>query len=514
MDKLAAFSIPALVQAAANGFGDKICAIAPGRTVTFREFATDVAAIAGHLEAVGLVAGDRVAILDVNSLDFLETLCALGVMGAVAVPLNYRQRVPEHRFQIEDSGARLLLANARYAAEAEELASVLALGWRPIDATNPPGPPGPSGAAAAGQFRSTDPDPATALAICYTSGTTGRPKGAVIDQFTATLRALTIMYELRLGPDDVMHMTTPMFHISCLILSLAALQRGATQLILPQFDYETTTAAMRAHKVTFINTVPTILSMALARDDFTPDVLAGLRLIMYTGAPMGLPLLHELMGVYRGGLVQFLGQTEDLPQTVLTPEDHRNALDGIAPDRLKSAGRPCAGVNLMICDDAGNPVTRGEIGEIATRAGTAMSGYWNLPDETADTLRDGWIFSGDLGCQDADNYVYLAGRTKHMIIRGGENVYPSEVEPVLLAAPGVRDAVVLGLPDETWGEIVVAAVTPDGKGADAEAIIAHCKRQLASYRCPERIYFVDEMPLNAAGKVLRHVLLDRIAGQA
>jgi acyl-CoA synthetase (AMP-forming)/AMP-acid ligase II len=507
---LAAYSIPALVQAAANGFGDKTCAIAPERTVTFRQFAADVASIAGHLEALGIVPGDRVAILDVNSLNFLETLCALGVLGAIAVPLNYRQRVPEYRFQLEDSSARLLLANSRYAAEAGELASSLTLGWRAIDDATQIGLPG---TAADGLIRLTDPNPATPLAICYTSGTTGRPKGAVIDQFTANLRALKIMYDLRLGSDDVMHMTTPMFHISCLILSLAALQRGAVQLILPQFDYETTMAAVREHKVTFINTVPTILSMALARDDFTPEVLAGLRLIMYTAAPMSLPLLRKLMSVYKGELIQFLGQTEDLPQTVLTPEDHRKALAGIAAGRLESIGLPSAGVDLAICDDAGDPVPRGEIGEIVTRGGTAMSGYWNLPDETAAALKDGWIYTGDLGYEDADGYVYLAGRKKHMIIRGGENVYPSEVEPVLLGAPGVRDAVILGLPDETWGEIVIAAVTRDSNDADAEAIIAHCKRHLASYRCPERVYFVDEMPLNAAGKILRHVLLGKISGQ-
>ena len=511
MDNLAAYSIPALVAAAGNGFGDKICAIAPERTVTFREFAADVAAIATHFEGLGIAAGDRVAILDVNSLNFLETLCALGVLGAVAVPLNYRQRVPEHRFQIADSGARLLLANSRYAAAADELAPSLALGWRAIDDATQIGLPGTQ---TGGLIRLTDPDPATPLAICYTSGTTGRPKGAVIDQYTAYLRALKIMHDLGLGSDDVMHMTTPMFHISCLILSLAALQRGATQVILPQFDYETTMAAVRKHKVTFINTVPTILSMALARDDFTPDVLAGLRLIMYTAAPMSLPLLRKLMGVYQGDLVQFLGQTEDLPQTVLTPQDHRNALAGIAPGRLESVGRPCAGVDLMICDDAGDPVAPRQIGEIVTRAGTAMSGYWNLPEETADTLKDGWIYSGDLGYRDADGYVYLAGRKKHMIIRAGENVYPSEVEPVLLEAPGVRDAVILGLPDETWGEIVVAAVVPEGDGADAAAIIAHCKSQLASYRCPERIIFVEEMPVNAAGKVLRHELVNQVLAQS
>ena len=270
-----------------------------------------------------------------------------------------------------------------------------------------PGTPGD------GPVRLTDPDPATPLAICYTSGTTGRPKGAVIDQYTGNLRALKIMYDLRLGPDDVMHMTTPMFHISCLILSLAALQRGATQVILPQFDYEATMAAVQAHKVTFINTVPTILSMAMARDDFTPEVFAGLRLIMYTAAPMSLPLLRKLMEVYKGDLIQFLGQTEDLPQTVLTPEDHHNALAGISPERLESVGRASGAVDLMVCDDDGNPVAEGEIGEIATRAGTAMSGYWNLPEETEKALKNGWIYTGDLGYLDADGYVYLAGRKKH-----------------------------------------------------------------------------------------------------
>ncbi len=518
MENLAAFGIAALVQAAANGYGDKTCAITPERTVTFRQFAADVAAIADNLEGLGIAPGERVAILDVNSLNFLETLCALGVLGAIAVPLNYRQRLPEYRFQVEDSGARLLLANSRYATEAGELAPSLELGWRAIDEAGQIGLPG---TLTEGPIRLPGRQPATPLAICYTSGTTGLPKGAVIDQFTASLRAFRLMYDLRLGPDDVMHMTTPMFHISCLMLSLAALQRGAAQLILPQFDYEPTMAAVREHKVSFINTVPTILSMTLARDDFTPEVLAGLRLIMYTAAPMSLPLLQKLMSVYKGDLVQFLGQTEDLPQTVLTPEDHRNALAGIAPGRLESIGQPSAGVDLAICDDAGEAVPSGEIGEIVTRAGTAMSGYWNLPEETAATLKEGWIRSGDLGYRDADGYIYLAGRKKHMIIRGGENVYPSEVEPVLLRAPGVRDAVILGLPDETWGEIVIAVVTRDGSDGDAEtgaetgaaAIIAHCKRHLASYRCPERIFFVAEMPLNAAGKILRHVLLDEIAGQ-
>lgn len=509
-DGIAGPDVAALVRAAADGYADKPCAIAPERTVTFRAFADEVAAMAAGLSRHGVSPGDRVALLDVNTLDFLQAICALATMGAVAVPLNYRQREPEHRFQIEDSGARLLLAGRRYAATAEALAPTLELGCLALDDVGfrghgraPRGSAAERPAARAG----------LPLAICYTSGTTGRPKGAVIDQFTVAFRALKLMYDLRLGPDDVMHMTTPMFHISCLILSLAAIQRGATQVIVPQFDYEATTAAMLRHRVTFINTVPTILSMMLARADFRPEILSGLRLIMYTAAPMSLPLLRKLASVYKGDLVQFLGQTEDLPQTVLTPEDHRNALAGIAPHRLESVGRPCANVELMICNDAGEALPPGDIGEIVTRGATAMSGYWNLAEESARTLKDGWIFSGDLGYRDEDGYVYLAGRKKHMIIRGGENVYPSEVEPVLLDAPGVRDAVVLGLPDDTWGEIVVAAVVPDGPSPDATAIIGHCRSRLASYRCPERVVFVDELPLNAAGKVVRHVLVEHVTRQ-
>jgi len=511
MDHLQAYSLPAMLRAAVAAHGARLCVVTPARRVSFRAFEREARAMARDLSAAGVHSGDRVAILDVNSLAFLEALCALSMIGAAAVPLNYRQTAAEHRFQIRDSGARLLLAAERYLDTARDLRDDLALGARSLDEAARAAEIAAS--AEQGELEGAAPiDPATPLAVCYTSGTTGRPKGAVIDQFTATTRALRIMYELRLGPDDVMHMTTPMFHISCLILSLAGLQRGAGQLILPQFDYERTIPALRAHGVTFINTVPTILSMALARPDFTPDAFAGLRLIMYTAAPMSLPLLQRWTAVYQGDLIQFLGQTEDLPQTALTPEDHRAALADGDAERLTSVGRACAGVELKICDEDGRELPDGEIGEIATRSGMAMSGYWNLPEETARTLREGWIFTGDLGRRDADGYVYLAGRKKQMIIRGGENVYPAEVEPIVLATDGVRDAVVLGLPDPTWGEIVAAAVVlADGaEGLDAQTIIRHCRAHLAGFRCPERVYFFDELPLNAAGKVDRQALLSEI----
>ena len=505
---LADLSIPALVRAGAAGFGDKACVIAPERSVTFREFAQDIAAIAETLSGMGVGFGDRVGILDTNSLNFLETICALGTMGAIAVPLNYRQREPELRYQLEDSGARLLLANSRYETDAETLGRGLELGWRAIDSAEALGlaRSAPSGGDEIPHL--ADRPGNTPFAICYTSGTTGRPKGSVIDQKCVHMRALKLLLELRLHPDDVTHSTTPMFHISCLVLSLMAVMRGATQVILPQFEMEATLGAIKRHDVTFINAVPTMLAMILDRPGFAASDFASIRTIMYTAAPIGLPLLKRVMAVYKGGLVQFLGQTEDLPQTVLTPEDHRRALDGEHPERLSSIGRACMGVEVTICGDDGEPLRQGETGEIVTRGGTGMTGYWGLEDETAKTLREGRIFSGDLGRQDEDGYVYLAGRKSQMIIRGGENVYPAEVETVLLSAPGVKDGVILGLPDETWGEIVIAVVVPSGPERDEKPVIDFCRERLASYKSPERVVFRDSLPYNAAGKVMRHVLLE------
>ena len=478
--------------------------------MTFREFSRDIAAIAGTLADWGVAAGDRVGILDTNSLNFLETICALGTIGALAVPLNYRQREPELRYQLGDSGARLLLANSRYEPDAQTLGRDLDLGWRTIDSAEAMGLGNAARLGGDEMPRFEDRAGNTPFSISYTSGTTGRPKGAVIDQKCVHMRALKLLLELRLHSDDVIHSTTPMHHISCLVLSLMAVMRGATQVILPQFEIEAPLGAIKRHDVTFINTVPTMLAMILDRPGFEASDFAAIRTIMYTAAPIGLPLLKRVMAVYKGDLVQFLGQTEDLPQTVLPPEDHRRALNGEHGDRLSSIGRACMGVELTICGDDSKPVRHGETGEIVTRGGTAMTGYWGNEDESAKTLREGHIFSGDLGWQDEDGYVTLAGRKAQMIIRGGENVYPAEVETVLLSAPGVRDGVILGLPDQTWGEIVVAIVVPTGPERDETAIIAFCRERLASYKSPERVIFRDALPYNAAGKVMRNELLESL----
>lgn len=487
----------------------------------YRRFGARIRRMAAFLRSRGVGPGERVAILEWNTAAFLEAYFAAAGLGAILVPLNVRLAPPEQARVLAHCGARWLLASSGFAdtigralEESETTATLRGILW--LDAR--PQEPVSRGLgleehAYAALRDAGEPafEPARVSAsdvahLYYTSGTTGRPKGAVIDQKCAHMRALKLLLELRLHPDDVLHFTTPMFHISCLVMSLMGLMRGATQAVLPQFELEATLSLLRRGQVTFMNTVPTMLSMILDRPGFTPADFGRLRTIMYTAAPISLPLLRRLLEVYRGDLVQFLGQTEDLPQTVLTPEDHRRALAG-GDARLGSVGRPCMGVELQILDGAGHPLPRGSVGEIATRGGTAMSGYWGQKEETARTLSEGWVHSGDLGVQDADGYVTLAGRKKHMIIRGGENVYPAEVEAILMQAPGVRDGVILGLPDERWGETIVAVVAATADRRDGDGVIAHCRRHLASYKCPERVIYRDALPYNAAGKILRHVLL-------
>jgi acyl-CoA synthetase (AMP-forming)/AMP-acid ligase II len=289
------------------------------------------------------------------------------------------------------------------------------------------------------------------FAICYTSGTTGRPKGAVLAQRSAYRRGAKFIAEYGFESNDVFQIATPMFHISAINLQFAGIMQGCTLVIRPQFHLLDTMRCVRENNATFLLVVPTMLAMMADEPDFGVDYFGRVRLIMYTAAPMSPPLLRKVMQVYRGDMVQALGQTEDLPQCILNAEDHRTAFAG-GSKRLESVGRPAIGVDLKICGDDGRALAAGQIGEIVTRGGTAMAGYWNDPGATALTLRDGWVHSGDLGYRDEHGYVFLAGRKKHLIIRGGENVYPAEVERALLEAPGVQDAVVVGLPDDRWAK--------------------------------------------------------------
>jgi acyl-CoA synthetase (AMP-forming)/AMP-acid ligase II len=292
--------------------------------------------------------------------------------------------------------------------------------------------------------------------------------------------------------------------------------RGYSTLILPQFDADAVLSWMQSGRLTGVFLVPTMVSTLLDHPEVRARPYADLRSIVYGGAPMSPALLRRAIDVFGCDFINAFGAaTEGGLQSVLTSADHRRALDGAA-HLLGSIGKPAFGVELRIVDDSGADVPRGEVGEIITRSDPVMSGYLGMPDESARALRDGWFWAGDLARMDDEGYLYLAGRSKDLIIRGGENIYPVEIESVLADHPSVAQVAVVGRPDEHWGEVVVAVVTgePGGPAPDAEQLREHCRAHLAAYKVPADVVVVEAMPLNASGKILKRTLREQLSAPA
>jgi fatty-acyl-CoA synthase len=273
---------------------------------------------------------------------------------------------------------------------------------------------------------------------------------------------------------------------------------------------------MQSGRLTGAFLVPTMISTLLEHPDVTAGSYDELRSIIYGGAPMSPALLRRALDVFGCDFINAFGAaTEGGLQSVLSSADHRRALAG-APHLLGSIGKPAFGVEMRIVDDTGADVPRGEVGEIITRSDPVMNGYLEMPEESARAIRDGWFWGGDLARMDDDGYLYLAGRSKDMIIRGGENIYPVEIETVLADHPSVAQVAVVGRPDEHWGEVVVAVVTgdPGGPAPDPEVLREHCRAHLAAYKVPAAVVVVDAMPLNASGKILKRTLRERLSTAA
>jgi len=279
--------------------------------------------------------------------------------------------------------------------------------------------------------------------------------------------------------------------------------------VLPQFDAETVLWWLQDGGITGCTLIPTMISAILALPGARQRPYPRLESMMYGGAPMTPALLREIIDTFGCDLFNGFGAgTEAGGQTMLYPEDHVAALNG-KEHLLGSIGKPIMGVDLRLCDDLLNDVPRGEIGEIVTRSETVMSGYYDQPELTARSVVDGWFRAGDMARMDDEGYLYLATRKADMIIRGGENVYPVEIESILLDHPTVRDAVVVGLPDDHWGEVVGAAVLlEDGAALDVEALRAFCRERLASYKVPEHVGAFTDLPKNATGKYLKGEVAD------
>ena len=483
-----------------------------GRTRSWGEVNTASEELAGGLRRVGVKAGDRVAILAFNCDRYVEIFFAVWRLSAAVVPLNTRWSRDEVRYALADSTPTVLVVDDVFAGWIDDL-GVVDAGIEVVHIGNAAAPAGATGYDAL----RTGVTPFTALGgggedmagIFYTGGTTGHPKGVMLchTSLVATLLAG------RMGDDanteDVAILCVlPMFHLAGAQLTIAAAIAGRQLIMHAAFDPGAIIDCIAHDRIDTLSLVPAMWGMLIAHPKAQDADLTSLRNALYGASPMPEGTLRRLIArLPDARFAQGYGQTETAGIcTLLGPEDH----DPVGPNavRLKSAGQPILFAELRIVGEDGQPLPRGDVGEIAIRSAGNMLGYWNRPEETVATLRDGWIMSGDAGFMDADGYVFIVDRTKDMIISGGENIYSAETESALSTHPDVLECVVIGVPDEKWGERVHAIVRPrPGSAAAPDARIAHCKARIAGFKCPGSIEFREApFPISAAGKVLKREL--------
>ena len=484
-----------------------------GRRTSFAEFDVLTNRVANGLKALGVRPRERIAYLGKNSDVYFELLLGAMKANVVMTPVNWRLAAPEIAFIVADCKAPVLFVGPECLAQIQSIRAqvpqlrmvVAAEGgsmewqdysaWRDAQSSDDP------------RVEISRQDVAIQL---YTSGTTGKPKGAMLSHAN-----LLNLLENGDGAkadwntwtqDDVSLVAMPVFHIGGSGWGLLGLYHGARGVIAREFDPTRVLDFIEHDKITKIFMVPAAMQFVVRQPRARSVDFSRLKHILYGASPIPAALLKECIDVFGCGFVQLYGMTETTGTIVaLPPEDHVEGLD-----RMRSAGKALPGVELAILDVDGKQLPAGEVGEIATRSGSNMVGYWNLPEATAKTIgRDGWLRTGDAGYLDKDGYLYVQDRIKDMIISGGENIYPAEVESAVCDHPDVAEAAVIGVPDDTWGEAVKAVVVlKPGKQASASDIISFTRTHIAAFKTPKTVDFIEALPRNASGKILRRHLRD------
>ncbi|QXC62463.1 long-chain fatty acid--CoA ligase [Aquihabitans sp. G128] len=466
--------------------------------------------VASSLLALGLEPGDRVAVQLPNLPQFVFTYFAALKAGLVLVPLNPLLRLPEVEYHLRDSGAKVLVTFAPMGAEAAQAAAKVG-DVRTYAVTLPGDDTRPDGTLAFDELylgedtRDIAPlSPDETAVLLYTSGTTGRPKGAELTHFQLFMAATTGGNLFGYQQDDVALAVLPLFHVFGLSSVLStAVRFGGTIVLVPRFELEPVLTAMQDRRCTVFLGVPTMY-VALLQADTSAYDLSALRVGISGGAAIPGEIIRAFEEKFPGVVVlegYGLSETSAIA-TFNESAEHR---------RVLSIGRPMWGVEVRIVDGDDGELPRGEehIGEIVIRGHNVMKGYWGKPEATAEAMRGGWFHTGDLGYRDADGYFFIVDRKKDMIIRGGFNVYPREIEEVLFAHPAVAEAAVIGKPDDRLGEEVVAVISlKPGAEATAEEVIAFTKEQLAAYKYPREVRIVAELPKGPTGKILKTELRD------
>ena len=479
------------------------------RTVTFAELDARSNQVANALGAEGVGSGDRVAILDKNSLEYFELLFGGGKVNAVNVAVNWRLAPPEIAQILEDSAARILVVGQEFAPVLDAIVDDLTSAKKIVVV---------GGDAGYDSFEDwVDAHSATDTGInsgpgdvcfqLYTSGTTGLPKGVMI----TNANLFTVMpaaADWGLKPESVNLVAMPLFHIGGSGYAMVGMFAGCHSILLREVDPVAMLQLIPEKRVTNMFAVPAVLQFMLMVPGVDEIDFSSLDTVCYGASPISVEVLAGSIKTFGSKFIQLYGMTETTGAIVaLLPDDHDPG--GPGEYKLRAAGKAMLGVELRIVDpDTGGDAAIGEVGEIWTRSGQNMLGYWRKEDETKNTITDeGWLKTGDAGYLDADGYLFIHDRVKDMIISGGENIYPAEIENCLMSHPGVADVAAFGVPSDKWGETVHALVVK-APGADPtpEEIIAFARERLAHFKCPTGVGFIDALPRNPSGKILRREL--------
>ena len=480
---------------------------------TYNDMLDHVQKMAGALQRLGVGDNDMVAVLMLNNRTYMELMFGSVWAGGIVVPLNTRLAPPELIFQMNDCKAKVLVIDDAFVPMLEAFEGKLETVEHILY--------GGAGDAPAGLRRlrdlqdAADPVPCTTrngsdlTGIYYTGGTTGRAKGVMLSHDNATANCANTLIGIGYSHTDTYLHVAPMFHLADAGTTWTITMAGGCHAFIPAFEPEATLKAIQDFKVTRIILVPTMINMVINHPAINEYDLSSLKTIVYGASPIPAAVLEKALDILDCDFVQGYGMTESSQVvTVLPASDHHHPADSPLRGRLKSCGQPISLTEVQVRDEDDKELPRGEVGEICFKGPNVMTGYLNMPDATAESVREGWMHSGDVGYMDEDGYIYLVDRSKDMIVSGGENVYSTEVETAIYAHPAVLEAAAIGIPHPEWGEAVHAVVSlkPDQTATEDE-LIKHCKELIAGYKCPKSITFHDgDLPKSGAGKILKRDL--------